>query len=209
MQEAATVVGASEVTHDDQVAKVSVVGLGMARQTGVANKMFSALAAEGINIQMITTSEIKISVLVDRDSALRRPARRAPGLRTRERNRRMIAAERRDTSRTPPTADNGPDLGNLVERLHGIDMEELFISDLVARPEPGAGHDRRGAQSTGCRRARVPEHRRRGDLRGHDRPKPQRLHGPDQPEFHGARRPACRAPWRSRNNWPPSSAATR
>ena len=73
-------VGASDVTHDDQVAKVSVVGLGMARQTGVADKMFRALADEGINIQMITTSEIKISVLVDRDSALGGPARRASGV---------------------------------------------------------------------------------------------------------------------------------
>ncbi len=68
--EAAKVVGASEITHDEDVAKVSVVGLGMAKQTGVADKMFAALADAGINIQMITTSEIKISVLVERDQAL-------------------------------------------------------------------------------------------------------------------------------------------
>ncbi len=55
----------------DEVAKVSVVGLGMAEQTGVANRMFRALANAGINIQMITTSEIKISVLVDRSNALK------------------------------------------------------------------------------------------------------------------------------------------
>ena len=54
---------------DDSVAKVSVVGLGMAKQTGVAEKMFRALADAGINIQMITTSEIKISVLVSRDQS--------------------------------------------------------------------------------------------------------------------------------------------
>ncbi len=58
--------GAEGVTCGDDVAKVSVVGLGMAKQTGVAQRMFRALADAGINILMITTSEIKISALVDR-----------------------------------------------------------------------------------------------------------------------------------------------
>ncbi len=66
---AARVIGASGVTHDAEVAKVSVVGLGMRTHTGVATSMFEALARAGINIQMITTSEIKISVLVDRGSS--------------------------------------------------------------------------------------------------------------------------------------------
>ena len=48
------------------VAKVSVVGIGMRSHTGVAAKMFQVLSAEGINIKVITTSEIKISVLIDR-----------------------------------------------------------------------------------------------------------------------------------------------
>src|SRR6187551_876998 len=69
VREAAALVGAEGFTSDDSVAKVSVVGLGMARQTGVAQKMFRSLAEAGINIQMITTSEIKISVLVSRDRA--------------------------------------------------------------------------------------------------------------------------------------------
>ena len=60
-------VGAEGVTHDENVSKVSVVGLNMATQTGVASKMFRALADAGVNIQMITTSEIKVSVLVPRD----------------------------------------------------------------------------------------------------------------------------------------------
>jgi len=51
---------------DRDVAKVSVVGIGMRSHTGVAQRMFSALAADGINIQVITTSEIKVSVLVQR-----------------------------------------------------------------------------------------------------------------------------------------------
>ena len=69
-EEASKVVGAGGVTHDPDVAKVSVVGLGMRTHTGVAREMFDVLAAAGINIQMITTSEIKISVLVERASAV-------------------------------------------------------------------------------------------------------------------------------------------
>jgi aspartate kinase len=58
-------VGAREVTSDDSIVKVSIVGVGMRSHAGVASKMFTALAAEGINIQMISTSEIKISVVMD------------------------------------------------------------------------------------------------------------------------------------------------
>jgi aspartate kinase len=65
-EQAAQVLGARGVSHDDDVAKVSIVGLGMAKQTGVARRMFRSLADAGINIQMISTSEIKISVLVTR-----------------------------------------------------------------------------------------------------------------------------------------------
>ena len=52
---------------DDEVAKISVVGIGMRSHSGVAQKMFSALASEGINIKVITTSEIKVSVLIAAD----------------------------------------------------------------------------------------------------------------------------------------------
>jgi aspartate kinase len=61
---AAEQTGAAGVEGDDAVAKVSIVGLGMKDHAGVASRMFSVLAAEGINIQMITTSEIKISVVI-------------------------------------------------------------------------------------------------------------------------------------------------
>jgi aspartate kinase len=57
--------GARGVDGDDAITKVSVCGVGMRSHTGVADKMFGALAAEGINIQMISTSEIKISVVID------------------------------------------------------------------------------------------------------------------------------------------------
>ncbi len=55
-----------DVLADTEVAKVSVVGIGMRSHAGVASRMFKALADEGINIKVITTSEIKISVLIDR-----------------------------------------------------------------------------------------------------------------------------------------------
>jgi aspartate kinase len=51
---------------DTDVSKISVVGIGMRSHAGVAAKMFEALSAENINIKVITTSEIKISVLIDR-----------------------------------------------------------------------------------------------------------------------------------------------
>ena len=57
--------GAAGVDGDDNIAKISVVGVGMRSHAGIASKMFAALAEEGINIQMISTSEIKISVVVD------------------------------------------------------------------------------------------------------------------------------------------------
>ncbi|MEQ9040070.1 MAG: aspartate kinase [Silicimonas sp.] len=56
----------SELVTDEDVAKVSVVGIGMRSHAGVAAKMFAALRDEGINIKVITTSEIKVSVLIDR-----------------------------------------------------------------------------------------------------------------------------------------------
>lgn len=67
--EAVEELGAEAYTYDDDVSKISVVGMGMAYQPGVAQKMFRALADRGINILMISTSEIKISVIVDRDRA--------------------------------------------------------------------------------------------------------------------------------------------
>lgn len=61
--------GAEQVVFDDNVAKVSVVGAGMQSNPGVASKMFEALGMANINISMISTSEIKISVLIELDAA--------------------------------------------------------------------------------------------------------------------------------------------
>ena len=58
-------IGAASIIGDAKVSKISVVGVGMRSHVGVASTMFRTLAEEGINIKMISTSEIKISVLID------------------------------------------------------------------------------------------------------------------------------------------------
>ena len=65
VQNTATAIGAREVNGDDKIAKVSIVGVGMRSHVGIARQMFETLAKENINLQMISTSEIKISVVVE------------------------------------------------------------------------------------------------------------------------------------------------
>ena len=60
-------IGFEEVLYDDQIGKVSIVGVGMRSHSGVTTTFFKALAAEGVNLQMISTSEIRISVVVSTD----------------------------------------------------------------------------------------------------------------------------------------------
>lgn len=123
VHEACNMLGSGKVTHDDNVAKVSVVGLGMAKQTGVADKMFRALAEAGVNIQMITTSEIKISVLVDREQA--QQALRAV-------HQSFELAEEHELSGVMPgeVATRDLDAADVVAHLRGVDMEELAIDDI-------------------------------------------------------------------------------
>ena len=66
MEEMAEKIGAEKVAIDEDIAKVSIIGLGMRSHAGVASKMFAVLAKEGINIEAITTSEIKISCVVEK-----------------------------------------------------------------------------------------------------------------------------------------------
>jgi aspartate kinase len=65
LQGVAAKVGAQGLVHDERVAKVSIVGVGMRSHSGVASQMFNALAREGINIQMISTSEIAVSCVIE------------------------------------------------------------------------------------------------------------------------------------------------
>lgn len=60
-------IGAAEIEFDDKIAEVSVVGIGMRSHAGIAARMFQALAKENINVQMISTSEIKISCIIDEE----------------------------------------------------------------------------------------------------------------------------------------------
>ncbi len=69
LEEAKGKIGFEAITHEDNVAKVSIVGAGMMTDSGVASRMFEAIYNAGINIKMISTSEIRITVLVDEDEA--------------------------------------------------------------------------------------------------------------------------------------------
>jgi len=124
VEQAAAELAATGVTHSDDVAKVSVVGLGMAKQTGVARRMFRALADAGVNIQMISTSEIKISVLVSRGQA-------AEALRT---VHQAFALDRepggaQEFDPLPTTQRKSIDPLAIVKRLQR--MEELTIDDIA------------------------------------------------------------------------------
>lgn len=152
--EAAQELAADGVSHDDGVSKVSVVGLGMANQTGVAEKMFRALAQEGVNIQMITTSEIKISVLVSRDQG-------PHALRTVHRVFRLESpfslvsggASSAPGATTPKTADprgdapRSGDAAAVVARLQGMEdmtIDEIALDDSQARVTIAGVPDRPG-----------------------------------------------------------------
>ncbi len=67
LEKAKDVIGYEKLLHDTKVAKISIVGVGMRSHAGVASAMFKALGSRGINIQAISTSEIKVSVLIDED----------------------------------------------------------------------------------------------------------------------------------------------
>ncbi|MEX1224438.1 MAG: aspartate kinase [Pirellulales bacterium] len=123
VQEALGEIGAGDMSFDDNVSKVSVVGLGMAQQTGVADRMFRALADAEINILMITTSEIKISVLVHRDQAF-------DALRVLH---KVFALESPpvdgmdDIQLSPPAK---ADVVEVVDRLAG--MEDVLVDDVAS-----------------------------------------------------------------------------
>jgi aspartate kinase len=110
---------------DENVSKVSAVGVGMAEQTGVAARMFQALANSNVNLQLITTSEIKISVLVSRQQAL--DALRAVHL---EFCLETIQGQLADAPRLPPSTPPASPT-DVVEMLRGKGMEGLTINDIA------------------------------------------------------------------------------
>lgn len=118
-------IGASGWTEDDEVSKISVVGIGMAKQTGVAQRMFRALAEADINIQMITTSEIKISVLVAKEQSLQalRAVHKSFGLDTQP-------ADAVTWDKLPQRDASEADLQKLIADLQAADMEQLSLNDI-------------------------------------------------------------------------------
>ena len=121
-RDVATELAATGVSHDGELAKVSVVGVGMANAEGVAGRMFTALAKEGINVRMITTSEIKISALVDRKDgpAAVKAVHRAFGLETETVDGEADAGVAKPEKSSPL---------EVVRRLEG--MEDLAIEDCI------------------------------------------------------------------------------
>ena len=137
------------VEHDEEVSKVSVVGTGMRTHTGVAEKMFAALAAANINMKMITTGDIKISVLVDKADGVKalravhqafglhepRPGAGLPG---------QVGRPRRSGGGRPTAVeDAGRDLAAVTQQL--ASMEDIVVSDVLLNDRPGPHHHLRPA----------------------------------------------------------------
>jgi aspartate kinase len=133
--------GASVISEED-VSKVSVVGTGMRTHTGVAERMFAALAAEHVNMKMITTGDIKISVLVDKNDGAKalRAVHQAFGLH----QARVSLQKPEDLAQAPSSSPRGsstdvrkrtdlvePDSATaaVVQKLNS--MEEIVVSDVL------------------------------------------------------------------------------
>ena len=115
------VLGDFVVSQAEDVSKVSVVGLGMEEQTGVADRMFRTLAKANVNMHMISTSEIKISALVDRDRGV--DALRAV-------HEEFSLAEQPPSNAAKPSAgasDHDRSATAILNMLQGENMEELMI----------------------------------------------------------------------------------
>src|SRR5262249_34885887 len=125
----------ARVESDAHVSKVSVVGTGMRSHTGVAEKMFAALAGAGVNMKMITTAEIKISVLVGRDDGRRAllAVREACGLAA----ARPGAGQPRPGGAplVPDKKPNGRALAALTQQLGR--MEDIVVSDVLLSTDQG------------------------------------------------------------------------
>ncbi len=131
--EAAEELGAAGYHDDDRVAKISVVGLGMATQAGVAQRMFRSLADADINILSISTSEIKISALVEREQALEslRTVHATFGL---ERAPDAVVVHEETRSKASGTAE-AIDVVTRLARLEA--MEDLTIEDVTLDASQG------------------------------------------------------------------------
>jgi aspartate kinase len=129
------------VAHDESVSKVSIVGTGMRTHTGVALRMFAALAAAGINLKMVTTGDIKISALVDKADGVRalRAVHQAFALHEPRPGAGLPGRSRPATSfrRRPPEAlqESGRDLTAVAQQLSS--MEDIVVSDVLLNDDQG------------------------------------------------------------------------
>jgi aspartate kinase len=126
VRQAASELKAEAVLHDASVSKVSIVGLGMATQTGVADRMFRVLADAGINIEAITTSEIKVSVLVKREQAI-------AALRAVHAEFELEKPPRDRTSFGEPASDSGKaaavDIVRRLQRMEDLAIESVSLDE--------------------------------------------------------------------------------
>jgi aspartate kinase len=128
------------VEHDEQVSKVSIVGTGMRTHTGVAERMFAALASADVNMKMITTADIKISVLVDRADGLKalRAVHQAFNLAAPRPGAGLPGSPRASEFRPRPQGslqESRRDLTALTQQLAG--MEDIVVSDVLLSTDQG------------------------------------------------------------------------
>lgn len=123
VEQAIEELGSGSVSYDDNVSVVSIVGLGMVTQTGVADRMFRTLAEANVNIQMITTSLIKISVLVSRDEANR-------AIQTLHETFSLgeVPADVNEVVKPSVSSSKGPTDVDAIVRIQG--MEDLMIDGI-------------------------------------------------------------------------------
>ncbi len=133
----ASELGAS-IEFDEQVSKVSIVGTGMRTHTGVAERMFAALSAENVNMKMITTADIKISVLVSRNEGVKalRAVHQAFGLAqplSAVGHRPSAFGPKPTTESRKPKAESR--LAALTQQL--ASMEDIVVSDVLLATDQG------------------------------------------------------------------------
>jgi aspartate kinase len=128
-EQAVAELGAGRVQHGTNVSKLSVVGLGMRTHTGVAAQMFQSLAKAGVNIGMITTSEIKISTLVSRDQCEQAAEAVHAGFGLHE---SRAAAPSVGVRQAPPAIANGHSNSDLEREVVAqlASMEDIVVSDV-------------------------------------------------------------------------------
>jgi len=128
------------VEHEEDVSKVSVVGTGMRTHTGVAERMFSALSAAGVNMKVITTGDIKISVLVDKADGIKalRAVHQAFRLHEPRAGAGLPVPAGAGGPAMPSSAvveENGRELARMTQQL--TSMEDIVVSDVLLGTDQG------------------------------------------------------------------------